>query len=89
VVARSAEDAVYDREILGLERIVRRQRNGLDASTVAEIEKNLGALDSAIGQIRSALQRHPRSTMLDDQSSHALEMKVELLRRAAMLRTTT
>ena len=89
LVARSAEEAVYDREIVGLQKIVQQQRRGLDTSTVAEIDKNLRSIDSAIGQIRSALQRDPRNSMLDDQSSHALEMKVELLRRAAMLRSST
>jgi hypothetical protein len=89
LVARSPEDAVYDREILVLQRIVRRQKRELDTSTVAEIEKNLETLDSAIGQIRAALQRDPGNSMLDGQSSRALEMKVELLRRAAMLRSST
>jgi anti-sigma factor RsiW len=89
LVARSPEDAVYDREILVLQRIVRRQKRELDTSTVAEIEKNLQALDSAIGQIRAALQQDPGNSMLDGQSSRALEMKVELLRRAAMLRSST
>jgi hypothetical protein len=89
LVSRSPEDAVYDKEIVGLQRIVRRQKRDLDASTVAEIEKNLRALDSAIGQIRAALEQDPGNSMLDDQSSHALEMKVELLRRAAMMRSTT
>jgi hypothetical protein len=72
-----------------LQKIVRRQKRDLDTSTVTEIEDNLQALDSAIGQIRAASQEDPGSSMLEDQSSHVLSMKVELLRRAAMMRSTT
>ncbi len=88
-VARSPEDVVYNKEINTLSRIVRRQRGGLDASTVAVIEKNLRAVDAAIAQIRAALQEDPGNSLLDGQASRALEMKVELLRRAAMLRSST
>jgi hypothetical protein len=88
-VTRSPEDAVYDKEINVLQRVVRRQRAGLDASTVVEIEKNLRTLDSAIAQIRAALKKDPGSSLLGGQASRALEMKVELLRRAAMLPSTT
>lgn len=88
-VTRSPEEVVYDKEINMLQRIVRRQKAELDASTVAVIEKNLRTLDSAIAQIRAALQKDPRSSLLGGQASRALEMKVELLRRAAMLRSNT
>jgi hypothetical protein len=88
-IARSPEDAVYAREIVGLQRIVRRQKKELDPSTTADIDENLRALDSAIGEIRAALQKDPENSMLDDQSSRVLEMKVELLRRAAMMHATT
>jgi hypothetical protein len=87
--ALSPEDLVYDKEINVLQRIVRRQKAGLDTSTVTVIEKNLGSLDSAIAQIRAALKKDPQSSLLDGQASRALEMKVELLRRAAMLRSST
>ena len=85
----SPEDMVYDKEINVLQRIVRRQRAQLDTSTVAEIEKNLRTLDSAIAQIRAALKKDPGSSLLGGQASRTLEMKVELLRRAAMLRSST
>jgi hypothetical protein len=88
-VTASPEQVVYTREINTLQRIVRRQKSELDASTVAEIEKNLRSLDAAIAQIRSALQKDPGSSLLDGQASRALEMKVELLRRAALLRSST
>jgi len=80
---------VYDKEINVLQKIVRRQKTQLNTSTVAEIERNLRTLDSAIAQIRAALKKDPGSALLDGQASRALEMKVELLRRAAMLRSNT
>jgi hypothetical protein len=88
-VTPSPEDVVYGKEISKLQRIVRRQKSGLDTSTVTVIDKNLRTLDSAIGQIRAALKKDPGSSLLGGQASRALEMKVELLRRAAMLRSNT
>ena len=88
-VTRSPEDVVYDKEIVTLQRIVRRQKPDLDISTVTVIEKNLRTLDAAIAQIRAALKKDPGSSLLGNQASRALEMKVELLRRAAMLRSNT
>jgi hypothetical protein len=88
-VTPSPEQVVYAREINTLQRIVRRKKPELDTSTVAEIDKNLRILDSAIGQIRAALRKDPGSSLLDGQASRALEMKVELLRRAAMLRSNS
>ncbi|HUQ99202.1 MAG TPA: zf-HC2 domain-containing protein [Gemmatimonadaceae bacterium] len=85
----SPEDVVYNKEIKALKKIVRRQRADLDASTVSEIEQNLETLDSAIAQIRAALQKDPSSPLLSGQASRTLEMKVELLRRAAMLSSST
>lgn len=88
-VTRSPEEIVYDREINTLSRIVRRQKSNLDPSTIAVIEKNLQALDAAIAQIRAALQEDPGNSLLGGQASRALEMKVELLRQAAMLRSNS
>jgi hypothetical protein len=86
---RSPEEVVYDKEINTLTRIVRRQKSELDPSTITVIEKNLRTLDSAIAQIRAALQEDPGSSLLGGQASRALGMKVELLRRAAMLRSSS
>jgi hypothetical protein len=88
-VTPSPEDVVYGKEINTLQRIVRRQKAELDTSTVTEIEKNLRSLDAAIAQIRAALKKDPGSSLLGNQASRALEMKVELLRRTAMLRSST
>jgi hypothetical protein len=87
--APSPEDVVYEREINVLQKIVQRRNAGFDTSTAAVIEKNLGTLDSAIAQIRTALKKDPESSLLDGQASRALQMKVELLRRAAMMRSSS
>ena len=87
--APSPEEVVYDKEINTLSRIVRRKRSRLDPATVKVIDNNLRAIDSAIAQIRGALQDNPSNSLLDAQGSRALDMKVELLRRAAMMRSST
>ncbi|MFN2637599.1 MAG: anti-sigma factor [Gemmatimonadaceae bacterium] len=84
---RSPDEVVYDKEINMLQTITRRRRTELDASTAAVIEKNLRIIDSNIAQIRAALQQDPGNSLLDDEVSRALDMKVELLRRVAMLRS--
>ena len=86
---RAHSDLVYGREIEMLQSIVSRRRTQLDSSTVAIIEKNLQIIDAAIAQSRAALARDPASHMLDQQLTHALDKKVELLRTAAMLPAST
>jgi hypothetical protein len=89
VAARSPDEIVYDREINMLQKMTRRRASDLDASTAAVIEKNLRIIDANIAQIRAALQKEPESPLLDDQVSRALDMKVDLLRRVALLRSNT
>jgi hypothetical protein len=86
---REHSDLVYGKEIDMLQNIVSRRRGQLDSSTVAIIEKNLKIIDAAIEQSRRALARDPASRMLDQQLTHALDKKVELLRTAAMLPANT
>ena len=86
---RAHSDQVYGREIDMLQNIVAQRRTQLDSSTVAIIEKNLKIIDRAIEQSRAALAKDPASRMLDQQLTHALDKKVELLRTAAMLPANT
>jgi anti-sigma factor RsiW len=86
---RAHSDQVYGREIDMLQNIVTQRRAQLDSSTVAIIEKNLKIIDRAIEQSRAALAKDPASRMLDQQLTHALDKKVELLRTAAMLPANT
>jgi hypothetical protein len=86
---REHSDQVYGKEIDMLQNIVSQRRTQLDSSTVAIIEKNLKIIDRAIEQSRAALAKDPASRMLDQQLTHALDKKVELLRTAAMLPANT
>jgi hypothetical protein len=88
-VTRSPDEVVYDKEISMLQTMRRRRKDELDGPTAAVIERNLRIIDSEIAQIRAALQKDPGSPVLGDQVSRALELKVELLRRVAMLRSYT
>ena len=88
LASRSATEAVYNKEIVMLQAIMRWRRAELDPATAAIIDKNLRIIDAAIAQSKAALRRDPASAMLTDQLSHALDKKVELLRTAAMLPTT-
>lgn len=82
---REQSELVYGKEIDKLQKIVTERRNELDSTTVAIIEKNLQIIDAAIARSRAALKSDPASRLLGDQLTHALDMKVELLRTAALL----
>jgi anti-sigma factor RsiW len=86
---REHSDVVYGKEIDMLQKIVSQRKTQLDSSTIAIIERNLQIIDAAIDQSRRALARDPASHMLDQQLTHALDKKVELLRTAAMLPAST
>jgi hypothetical protein len=88
-LARSATEAVYDKEIASLQAIMSWRRAELDPATAAIIDRNLRIIDAAIAQSKAALRRDPASSMLGDQLTHALDKKVELLRTAAMLPSST
>ena len=89
LASKSAAEAVYDKEILMLQSIMRWRKAELDPATAAIIDKNLKIIDAAIAQSRAALRRDPASSMISDQLTHALDKKVELLRTAAMLPAST
>jgi hypothetical protein len=82
-------DALYGKEVEMLQNIVKQRKTQLDPSTIAVIERNLEIIDAAIGQSRAALAKDPASRMLNQQLTHALDKKVELLRTAAMLPVST
>ncbi|HEX6627077.1 MAG TPA: zf-HC2 domain-containing protein [Gemmatimonadaceae bacterium] len=82
-------EAVYNKEITMLQKIVSDRRTQLDSTTIAIIERNLQIIDRAIEQSKAALARDPASQLLSEQLTHALDKKVELLRTAAMLPANT
>lgn len=81
----SEADVVYEREIAALRRIVDDRVIELDSATVRELRRNLDIIDAAIGDSRKALARDPRSALLATQLDRALETKLALLRRVALL----
>jgi hypothetical protein len=84
-----APEAVYGREIALLQQIMTQRKTQLDSSTVLIIERNLRIIDAAIEQSRAALAKDPASLLLSEQLTHALDKKIELLRTAALLPTST
>jgi hypothetical protein len=89
LVARSAADREYDREISRLRAVLKVRRAQLDPETVKVIETSLRVIDEAINQSRAALAKDPASAFLRDRLDNSLEKKVDLLRTAAMLPART
>lgn len=81
--------ATYDREIGRLNQILEERSQDLDPKTVAILEQSMKVIDEAIAQSRAALARDPRSTFLGKQLNSALDRKVELLRTAVLLPSST
>ena len=81
--------SVYDREIASLRRMLETRRDELDTATVRVLEENLSIIDRAIEQSRQALVRDPNSTFLADHLNDALGRKVELLRTATLLQSSS
>lgn len=87
--AAALPTSVYDREIASLRRMLDTRRGELDTATVRVLEENLQLIDRAIEQSRQALARDPNSTFLVDHLNDALGRKVELLRTAALLQSSS
>jgi hypothetical protein len=75
----------FEREIVALRHIVDARFSELDTVTVQELRRNLDIIDRAIADSRAALARDPRSGLLSWQLDRALQAKLELLRRVALL----
>jgi len=75
----------FEREIVALRRIVDERFTELDPGTVTELRRNLDIIDRAISDSRQALARDPRSGVVSSQLDRALQAKLELLRRVALL----
>ena len=78
-------DAIYEREIAALRRIVDQRFAELDPETVAALRENLRMIDKAILDSRRALQRDPNSGLLSTELDRTLEAKLDLMRRVALL----
>jgi len=81
----SSTNFAYEREIMAMRRIVDERLSDLDSVTVVQIERNLRIIDNAINDSRRALQNDPRSRFLSKQLDRALESKLDIMRRIALL----
>ena len=81
-------DAQYNAAVSDLERILREERDRLDPRTVLVIERNLKAIDDAIGEARTALDNDPANPFLNSHLADARRRKLDLLRRATGLAST-
>ena len=87
--SKPSAEQTYAVEITRLRGVLNRRRPQLDSSTVAIVEHNLHVIDDAITQCRRALQKDPASRFLIESLNDALDTKVQLLRTAATLPSTT
>jgi negative regulator of sigma E activity len=82
-------DAQYDQAVADLENILVDMRDELDPRTIVVIERNLTAIDQAIREARAALDADPANTFLNSHLADARRKKLELLRRATMIHSTS
>jgi hypothetical protein len=78
-------EVVYGQEIARLRTILDERRAGLDSSTVVAVERSLNAIDDAIADARAALAIDGSNQFLNEQLNRALEKKLGVLRRVALL----
>jgi hypothetical protein len=82
-------DKQYDAAVTDLEKILRDDRDRLDPGTVMVIERNLRTIDDAIAQAREALDKDPANPYLNSHLADSRRRKLELLRRATTLASTS
>jgi anti-sigma factor RsiW len=75
----------YEKAIAGLEQVAREGQSSLDPQTAAVLQKNLGILDQAVRESRSALKAQPTSEPAQVSLFEALRRKVELLQDTVSL----
>ncbi len=76
---------VYEQEIAALRTIVNERFTELDSATVVVLQRNLAIIDKAIADSRKALTTDPNSRVLSSTLDRALETKLALMRRLALL----
>jgi predicted anti-sigma-YlaC factor YlaD len=86
---RPAAQVTYATEIGKLQALLQARANDLDPATVAVIESSIATIDSAIVEAKAALDRDPVSRFLESQLNKSLERKLGLLRKAALLASST
>lgn len=82
-------DVQFDQAVADLEQVLTERRDELDPRTVVVIERNLAAIDQAIREAREALDADPANTFLNSHLADARRKKLELLRQATMLQSSS
>lgn len=85
VIPVANADVAYEREIGALRTIVNARFAELDSTTVSELRRNIAIIDKAIADSRAALDTDPNSRVLSTSLDRALESKLALMRRVALL----
>ena len=75
----------YTSAVQALENALRQQRDRLDPVTIAILEENIRAIDTAITEAEAALERDPGNLYLNQHLDNTMKKKIQLLRRAAGL----
>lgn len=83
----ASTQAPYEEAIRQLERELDRRRPNLDSATIAVVERNLRIIDAAIAEARAALQNDPSNVWLYQHLDNTTMRKIDLLRRAASMRS--
>jgi hypothetical protein len=82
-------DVQFDQAVADLEKVLIERRDELDPRTIIVIERNLAAIDQAIREARAALDADPANTFLNSHLADARRKKLELLRQATMLQSSS
>jgi hypothetical protein len=72
-------------EVAHLEEMLERNRENLDPTTAAILEKNLGVIDQAIRESLNALRSDPGNRFLETHLERSIRAKGDYLRDAAAL----
>jgi len=81
----SEAERSYERAASELMAAVQARRDELQPGTVAALEKNLGAIDTALGEVRLALEKDPGNPVLARLLTSTHKRKVDALRRVVRL----
>jgi len=75
----------YDAAIRDLEVTLAARRSVLDTATIRAVEQSLAIIDRAIHQAEAALAQDPTNMYLNNHLAHALDRKLEVLRRVTAM----
>ena len=81
----TAAEKSYEAAVTELERTLEAGRGRLNPKTVAVLERNLGRIDAAIAEARTALEADPANAYLSSHLATTMQQKIALLQQATTL----